>query len=537
MLFSELVATSEQITRVAGRLEKTRYLADCIRRLAPDEIAIAINYLSGLLRQGRIGIGSAKLLNLRQIAASTPSLTLSEVDQAFDLVATMTGPGSAATRAGLLAALFARATATEQNFLARLIVGELRQGALEGVMIEAVAQAAQVPAQAVRRALMLTGDLCRVAGVALTEGAAGLAKFSVLLFKPVAPMLAQPARDVDEALQRLGQASLEWKIDGARIQLHKKGSEIRVYSRNLNEVTAAVPELVECAAQFRAESLILDGEVVALHSDGSPYPFQATMRRFGRKLDIAGQRELLPLSPFFFDCLYLNGETLLDHPQKERFRILCSILPDEVVIPRLVSADREMAAAFFAKVISLGHEGIMAKAPEAPYQAGRRGYDWLKLKPVQTLDLVVLAAEWGHGRRSGLLSNLHLGARDTENGGYVMLGKTFKGMTDAMLKWQTARLLELEDNRDAWTVYVRPELMVEVAYSDIQGSPRYPGGFALRFARVKRYRPDKLPVEADTVETVRRLFEMQQKEVKKVEAAQAPSPLMGEGRGEGDKPV
>jgi DNA ligase-1 len=508
MLLSELVAISEGIAHASGRLDKTGQLADCIRRLAPDEIDIAINYLSGMLRQGRIGIGMAKLLELRQSDATTASLTLAQVDQGFGLIAAATGPGSAAARAGLLAGLFARATAVEQGFLARLVLGELRQGALEGVMVEAVALAAQIPVEAVRRALMLTGDLSRVAQVALAQGVAGLRQFSVLVFEPVAPMLAQPAHDVEEALKRLGQAALEWKLDGARIQLHKKGGEVRVYSRSLNEVTGAVPELVEQARAFDAASIILDGEVLALRPDGSPFPFQTTMRRFGRKLDVAAQRELLPLSPFFFDCLYLNGEPLIDHALQERFRIMASVLPAELLIPRLLCEDPETARAFFSEVVARGHEGIMAKSPQGLYQAGRRGYEWLKIKPVQTLDLVVLAAEWGHGRRSGLLSNLHLGARDPE-GGWVMLGKTFKGMTDAMLKWQTARLLELEDSRDAWTVYVRPELMVEVAYSDIQASPRYPGGYALRFARVKRYRPDKLPAEADTIATVRQLFEMQ----------------------------
>lgn len=511
MLFSEMVATSEQITRAAGRLDKTGHLADCIRRLAPHEVAIAINYLSGQLRQGRIGIGMAKLLNLLSTAASSPSLTLSDVDLAFSEIAAAAGSGSAAARAALLGALFARATPPEQGFLSRLIVGELRQGALEGIMVEAVAQAAQVPVETIRRAVMLSGALTQVAEVALTDGTKGLSRFCITLFNPVLPMLAQPAADIADALQRLGRASFEWKLDGARIQLHKKGSEVRVYSRNLIEVTAAVPELVEAAALFGADSIILEGEVLALHADGSPYPFQITMRRFGRKLDVAAQRQSLPLSPFFFDCLYLDGEPLIDHPQKERFRIFSELLPPKFVIPRLVTADRELAEAFLADVLRLGHEGVMAKSVEAPYQAGRRGYEWLKIKPVQTLDLVVLAAEWGHGRRSGFLSNLHLGARDAENGGYVMLGKTFKGMTDAMLKWQTARLLELEDRRDSWTVYVRPELMVEVAFSDIQASPRYPGGFALRFARVKRYRPDKHPGDADTISAVRQLFEMQKK--------------------------
>jgi DNA ligase 1 len=517
MLFATIVATSQQLTATSSRLDKIRQLVDCIRQLPPDEISIAIKYLSGILPQGRIGIGMAKLFEQRGEAAASPSLSIAEVDAVFSGIAATTGAGSAARRGKLLAALFARATAAEQGFLARLIVGELRQGALEGVMVEAVAKASRLPVQEIRRGMMLAGDLAEVALTALCEGKEGMRKFSVRLFQPVSPMLAQPAGDLDDALQRLGAASLEWKLDGARIQLHKRASQVRVYSRNLNEVTVAVPELVEQAQLFAAESLILDGEVLALHADGTPYPFQASMSRFGRKLDVARQRQLLPLSPFFFDCLYRNGEPLIDHPQQERFRILSETLPAEVVMPSLVTGDPEAAAAFFADVLRRGHEGVMAKSLQAPYEAGRRGSGWLKVKPVQTLDLVVLAAEWGHGRRSGYLSNLHLGARDTGKGGFVMLGKTFKGMTDAMLSWQTGKLLELEDSRDAWTVHVRPELMVEVAFSDIQASPRYPGGFALRFARVKRYRPDKLPSEADTLATVRQMYELQQK--------QGPSPV------------
>jgi DNA ligase 1 len=511
VLFSDLVATSDELRGTASRLKKINALAGCIRRLTPEEIPIAINYLTGVLRQGRIGIGIAKVLNLSRQPASTATLTLADVDGIFSEIAAATGGGSASRRGILLAEMFARATSREQGFLARLIVGELRQGALEGVMIEAVAQGAGVPAEMIRRALMLTGTLTEAAQVALIEGGPGLARFSITLFKPVAPMLAQAAGDLAEALQRLGEASLEWKLDGARIQLHKQGGEVRVYSRNLNDVSVAVPEIVERATLFPADTLILDGEAIALHPDGSPYPFQATMSRFGRKLDVARQRELIPLSPFFFDCLYLDGQSLIDHPQRERFRILLSILPDELVIPRLVTADQGAAEEFFTEILRRGHEGVMAKSPTSPYEAGRRGLGWLKVKPVQTLDLVVLAAEWGHGRRSGMLSNLHLGARDTEHGGYVMLGKTFKGMTDAMLSWQTGKLLDLEDSRDAYTVYVRPELMVEVAFSDIQASPRYPGGYALRFARVKGYRPDKLPAEADTIETVRELYRLQQK--------------------------
>ncbi|HJV35850.1 ATP-dependent DNA ligase, partial [Geomonas sp.] len=457
------------------------------------------------------GIGVAKIFRTHHEGAALPSLTIVEVDRAFEELAASTGSGSTTRRAALLKELFARATPAEQGFLVRLIVGELRQGALEGVMVEAVALAAELPVEKVQRALMLTGNLPEVAVTALSKGAPGLDELSVQLFKPVAPMLAQPARDLDDALQRLGEASLEWKLDGARIQLHKKGGEVRVYSRNLNDVSVAVPEVIERAALFPADSLILDGEAIALREDGSPQPFQTTMSRFGRKLDVERQRELLPLSPFFFDCLYLNGESLIDHPQRERFRLLAEHLPAELVVPRLISSDAAQAAGFLEDVLRRGHEGVMAKSLDAAYLAGRRGAGWLKVKPVQTLDLVVLAAEWGHGRRAGWLSNLHLGARDSERGGYVMLGKTFKGMTDAMLAWQTGRLLELEDGRDSYTVYVRPELMVEVAFNDIQASPRYPGGFALRFARVKRYRPDKLPGDADTVATVRRLYELQQK--------------------------
>lgn len=511
MLFNEIVATSDAVSKTSARQAKTRLLAGCLRRLTPGEIPLAATFLSGLIRQGRIGIGVARLFRMEHQSAAVPQLSISEVDRAFEEIAATTGAGSAARRAGLLRELFSRATRAEQDFLVRLIVGELRQGALEGVMVEAVAGAAELPVPTIQRALMLTGNLPEVAQTALVKGGQGLAGLSVQLFRPVAPMLAQPARDLEDALQRLDEASLEWKLDGARIQLHKKGSEVRVYSRNLNDVSAAVPEVVERAALFTADTIILDGEAIALREDGSPYPFQATMSRFGTRLQVERQRRLLPLTPFFFDCLYLDGETLIDHPQRERFRLLAEHLPSELVVPRLVTANAGQAAGFLEDVLRRGHEGIMAKSLDAPYQAGRRGAGWLKVKPVQTLDLVVLAAEWGHGRRKGWLSNLHLGARDSEQGGYVMLGKTFKGMTDTMLAWQTGKLLELEDRRDSYTVYVRPELMVEVAFSDIQASPRYAGGFALRFARVKRYRPDKLPAEADTIATVRRLYQLQRR--------------------------
>jgi len=402
-----------------------------------------------------------------------------------------------------------RATDEERDFLVRLIAGELRQGALEGLMLEAIAAAADLPLADLRRAAMFAGGIAAVARAALSEGAAGLARFSIQLMQPVLPMLAQPVEDAAAALAELGRAALEWKLDGARVQVHKAGDEVRVFTRNLNDVTAAVPEIVETVRAARARDLILDGEAIALRADASPHPFQVTMRRFGRKLDVAAMRRELPLSVYFFDCLRRDDEALVDRPGEERFRVLTGALPAGIIIPRAVTADPGTAEAFFADALAHGHEGVMAKSPEAAYEAGRRGSSWLKVKRVRTLDLVVLAAEWGHGRRQGWLSNLHLGARDPGTDAFVMVGKTFKGLTDAMLEWQTRALLEREVARDAWTVYVKPELVVEVAFNEVQASPQYPGGLALRFARVKAYRPDKRPQETDTVESLRKIHAAQ----------------------------
>ena len=506
MLFAHLVSTSRRVSETRSRLEKTGALASLLRRLAPEEIDVAVAYLSGHLRQGRIGIGGAAVRGARLgSAAEEPSLTLLEVDATFERIAGISGAGSTAARVGMLSDLLARATREEQDFLVRLIYGELRQGALAGLMAEALAAAAEVPADEVRRALMLAGELPEVARAVLTEGRSGLARFRLELFRPLQPMLAQPAGDVSEALERLGEAAFELKLDGARVQVHKAGDDVRVYSRRGNDVTHAVPELVESVQALPARQLLLDGEVIALKPDGAPHPFQITMRRFGRKLDVPRLRGELPLTPFFFDLLHLDGTDLIDRPAGERFSVLGEAVPG-LAVPRIVTADAEEADAFFEDALARGHEGIMAKAVDAPYEAGRRGFSWLKVKPAHTLDLVVLAAEWGHGRRQGWLSNLHLGARDPENGGFVMLGKTFKGLTDERLAWQTKKLQELALGSDCWTVYVRPELVVEVAFSDVQESPQYPGGMALRFARVKRYREDKTAAEADTIETVRKIF-------------------------------
>ena len=435
-------------------------------------------------------------------------LTLADVDEALRTLGATSGKGSAKARAAQLGALFARASADERDFLARLIVGELRQGALEGVMLDAIGAAANLPPGEVRRAAMLAGGLAPVAKAVLTEGAAGLERFAVRLMQPVQPMLASPTEDVASALAALGRASLEWKIDGARVQVHKSGAEVRVFTRSLKDFSAAVPEIVEAVRALPARELILDGETIALGSDGAPLPFQVTMRRFGRKLDVEKLRADLPLAVFFFDCLRLDGSDFVARAASERFEALTRALPRAIVIPRIVTGDVAEGEAFLAAALAAGHEGLIAKSLDAPYEAGRRGAGWLKIKRAHTLDLVVLAAEWGSGRRKGWLSNLHLGARDP-NGGFVMLGKTFKGLTDATLKWQTAEFLARETGREGHIVHVRPELVAEIAFNDLQESPHYPGGLALRFARLKRYRPDKTAADADTIETVRAIHAAQ----------------------------
>jgi len=501
----ELVTTSRQVAATSGRHAKIDLLAALLKRAAADEVETAIAALSGSLRQGRLGVGYAALRAAwPEPAADHPTLELAAVDAALDQVARTTGKGSAAAKDRLLRALFARATEDEQEFLFRLLIGELRQGALEGLMVEAVARATGLDPDDVRRATMLAGELGVVAHAALIDGAAGLARFRLELFRPLQPMLAQPADDVAAALVQLGEAAFEYKLDGARIQVHRAATEVRVFSRQLNDVTVAVPEVVEAARRLPLREVILDGEAIALRPDGTPLPFQQTMRRFGRKLDVERLRAELPLAAFFFDVLYADGAVLLAEPYTRRIAVLEQLVPLEARVPRLVTRDAHLAAEFLERAIAAGHEGLMAKALEGRYDAGARGAAWLKVKPAHTLDLVVLAAEWGHGRRRGWLSNLHLGARAPETGGFVMLGKTFKGMTDALLAWQTTELLARETSRDEHTVYVRPELVVEVAFNDVQASPQYPGGVALRFARVVRYRPDKPADQSDTLATVLR---------------------------------
>jgi DNA ligase-1 len=503
MKLASVVETSRRVTDASGRLEKIGLLASLLRAVPPHEVALAAAYLCGSTRQDRLGVGWAVLQRARPDgAAGSATLELAEVDAALGAVAAASGAGSAERKRRLLGDLLARATPDEQQFLAGLLLGELRQGALEGVVTDAVARAAGIAPATVRRAAMLAGDLPAVAAAALGSGEAGLSAFSVQLFRPVLPMLADTAEDETAALAALGEAALEYKLDGARVQVHKCGDDVRAYSRRLNDVTVAVPELVAAVRAMPARELILDGETVALRADGRPHPFQITMRRYGRRLDVERLRAELPLSSYFFDLLYLDGRPLLDEPLAGRLSALGDAVPPALLVPRLVTGSPEAARDFMQAALARGHEGLMAKALDAPYEAGRRGARWLKLKPAETLDLVVLAAEWGHGRRQGRLSNLHLGARDPEGGGFIMLGKTFKGLTDEVLAWQTGRLLALEIGRDAYTVYVRPELVVEVAFNDVQASPQYPGGVALRFARVKRYRPDKTAADADTIAAV-----------------------------------
>ncbi|HEX9034181.1 MAG TPA: ATP-dependent DNA ligase [Streptosporangiaceae bacterium] len=594
MLLSEVVATSAAVARTPGRLAKIDLIARLLARVPADEVPVAVAFLSGDLTQRQIGVGYSALTGLPGAGqaeqaeeglfrpAAEPVLTLAETDATFEAIGSLAGSGSRSRRNAMLTGLMSRATRDERQFLVRLLAGDLGQGAQEGVMLEAVARACGVPAAEVRRAHQLRGSLPEVARAALVAAADGpdavkavLRAFTLTVGQPVRPMLAASAPSIDAALARISPAALEWKIDGIRVQIHRDRTLVRVFTRTLDDITDRVPEIVALARSLDVASAVIDGEAVALRPDGRPYAFQVTSARVasqsvprpagkevpggetgatstggatgmggtggtdgGTSTDGAvpaapgrsAARAAVPLTAFLFDVLHLDGRDLMDLPSRDRFARLAAIVPDGRLIPRLVTAQPEAAAEFFAGAIAAGHEGVVAKSLDAPYRAGRRGGDWIKVKPRATLDLVILAAEWGHGRRGGLLSNLHLGARDPRTGGFVMLGKTFKGLTDVMLRWQTERLLELADRPDAaegvraqaaahqagegaaparWphgVVRVRPELVAEIAFDGVQESSRYPGGVALRFARVLRYRDDKSAHEADTIDTVRALW-------------------------------
>ena len=507
MLFAEIVAVSAAVASTRSRTAKAEAMAALLRRAAPDEVEPVTGWLAGEPRQGRLGVGWRTLRGPATDPAASSSLTVAAVDAALSELAGLSGAGSAARREILLRSIFAAATAAEQQFLVRLLAGELRQGALQGVVLEAVAAAADVPAVSVRRAFMLSGTLPGTAATALTGGVPALDATRLEVGRPVHPMLASPGSSLEAALTDLGaDVTVEFKLDGARIQVHRDGDVVRVWTRTLREVTDGVPELVELIRTLPCRTAVLDGETLALDDDGRPRAFQDTMSRFGSDGSDAG----VLLSPFLFDVLHLDGRDLLDEPLAVRLDALAGLLADDehapLRMPGVRRPDPEQAARVLDDALSAGHEGVVVKALDAPYAAGRRGKAWQKVKPVHTLDLVVIGVEWGYGRRSGQLSNIHLGARDPDGGEPVMVGKTFKGMTDALLEWQTRTFPDHVRAQEAWGLRLRPELVVEIAVDGAQRSTRYPGGVALRFARVLRYRPDKTPAEADSIDAVRALL-------------------------------
>ncbi|MCW3815658.1 ATP-dependent DNA ligase [Micromonospora sp. DR5-3] len=518
MRFLDLAATSAAVGATSGRRAKVELLAAALRSLDPAEVPAGAGYLAGELRQRQTGVGWASLRDLPPPAAE-PALTVAAVDAAVDEIAAVRGPGSQARRRELLGRLFATATADEQRLLVGLFSGELRQGAQAGLLADAVARAAEVPLAAVRRALLLAGDLREVAVAALSGGAAALAAFGLQVGRPLAPMLAQSAPTVDEALAATGTpAVVDVKLDGIRIQVHRSGQDIAVFTRSLDDITGRLPEVVAAVRALPARELVLDGEAIGLDAAGRPLPFQETSSRAARRTtpSTTGGTAVAPavlaaaertgqavLTPYFFDLLHLDGTDLIDLPGRERWAALAGAVDPSLLVGRMEVDGPEQAGAAFAAAVDAGQEGVVVKDPDAPYDAGRRGSAWVKVKPRHTLDLVVLAVEWGSGRRQGWLSNLHLGARDPRTGEFVMLGKTFKGLSDELLRWQTERFLGLAVEKGDWVVRVRPEQVVEIAFDGVQTSSRYPGGVALRFARVVRYRDDKSAAEADTIDAVR----------------------------------
>ncbi|MEV4619646.1 ATP-dependent DNA ligase [Asanoa sp. NPDC049573] len=506
MLFADLAATSGAVAATSKRLAKVDLLAAALRGLDPSEVEAGSAYLAGELRQRQTGVGYASLRDLPPPAPAA-TLTVGAVDAAIAEIAGVSGSGSQARRKGLLAALFAAATVDEQRMLRGLFSGELRQGAQAGLLADAIARAADVPGPAVRRALLLVGDFKTVAVAALQGGVAALAEFALQVGRPLAPMLASSAPSVDEALVATGvPAAVDVKLDGIRVQVHRSGDDVAVFTRSLDEITGRLPEVVAAVRSLPAREIVLDGEAIGLDAEGRPRPFQETASRAAtrgaRRGAAAPKTDGVTLTPYFFDVLHIDGADLLDAPGIERWAALEAALPEALRVPRAMVDGPDQAHEFYAKALDAGHEGVVVKAAEAAYDAGRRGAAWVKVKPRHTLDLVVLAVEWGSGRRTGWLSNLHLGARDPETGGFVMLGKTFKGLTDELLRWQTERFQELAVDKGDWVVHVRPEQVVEIAFDGVQTSPRYPGGVALRFARVIRYRDDKTAAEADTIDTV-----------------------------------
>ena len=503
---AEVVAVSGAVAATRSRTAKTAALAGLLHGCPPGEVGLVVSYLSGVLPQRRLGVGFRSLGSLPD-PAGVPGLTVAEVDASFERLARTSGAGSTSSRRAELAALLGAATADEQRFLRDLMTGNLRQGALDGVVLKAIATAYEVPEPVVRRAVMLAGYAAEVAEIAAAGGQRALEAVGLVVGRPLRPMLAASAKTPEEAVAGLGEGPIivDGKLDGIRVQVHRRDGEVTVYTRSLDEITERVPEVVEAVAALPGGDLVLDGEAIVLLDGGRPAPFQVTGSRTASSADVVGLRETVPLTTFFFDALHVDGRDLLDDPALARHDALVAVAP-HLLVPRRVTSDRDEAGSFFDDLVARGHEGVVVKDGSSPYAAGRRGGGWVKVKPVHTLDLVVLAVEWGSGRRKGQLSNIHLGARDPATGGLVMVGKTFKGMTDEMLAWQTRRFTELATaGTDGWVVPVRPEQVVEIALDGILASTRYPGGVALRFARVVRYRDDKGPEEADTIEAVRAL--------------------------------
>jgi DNA ligase-1 len=497
-LLAAVVTASRAVTETSSRSQKVAILAELLRALDPNEVPLAVGFLAGAPRQGRVGVGYSTIYGIEQAPAVEPSVTVDELDRAIFQIQGTTGSGSAAKRRQILTELLRRATGEEADFVKRLFTGELRQGALAGVMVDAIAKASAVPGELARRALMLSGDLTRTAEIAMTEGEEGLRDVGFELFRPIFPMLASTAEDVGEAVAAFERASVEWKLDGIRIQIHRRGEEVRVYTRNLNEITEALPGIVQAAGSLPVAQAVFDGEALWM-SEAGPAAFQDTVSRIDSEAPPEG------IETFLFDLLHLDGEDLLDTPLGDRAARLEAIAP-ELKIPGVFTSDPEEGARVLEEALGEGHEGVVVKDATSLYSAGRRGKAWRKVKPVRTYDLVVLGAEWGHGRRQGWLSNLHLGARDPRTGEFVRVGKCFKGLTDELLEWQTKELLQRETSRRGIAVLARPELVVEIALDGVQSSTRYPGGVALRFARVKRYRPDKDADEADTIDDLRALL-------------------------------